>query len=198
MNPTRTNTRESTKMAYKNPNTQAAIEAFAKDNNIDLGVAKARMNNYENIHCFEKGEYYEDKWATNLLEKGSKVVLINNMHRSKSIVEVVGVGKATVKVNIGNRDVTFNQDGKERGSNSSYALQIVQYVEGLFEIIVAEEKAAKEAHEAMVVRNNRIKNKTRAISSNLHRELTPDQADRLASLFDQFDAEDEAAKQNAA
>ncbi len=185
-------------MAYSNPNTQAAIEAYAAANNLSAETAEHHFRNYENTFRFETGEHWEERWATNLLEKGSKVVLVGRRFLSNQLLEVVGVSKTTVKVDMGHREQTFNRDGLERGNSSSvYAQRIVQYVEGLFEAIQAEEKSRNEAEQARMAKVYAVESKSKAIARSARRELTEDQLNRLHALFGEFEAEDKAAKQAA-
>ncbi len=185
-------------MAYSNPNTQAAIEAYAAANNLSVKTAEHHFRNYENTFRFESGDFFEERWATNLLEKGSKVVLLGGRFSSDELVEVTGVLKTTVKVGMGNREQKFNRRGLEHGNaKSAYAQRIVQYVEGLFEAIQAEEKSRKEAELERMTKVNAVESKSKAIARSARRELTEDQLNRLHALFGEFEAEDKAAKQAA-
>ncbi len=186
-------------MAYSNPNTQVAIEAYASVHNLEVVAVASRINNYININCFETGEHYESRWATKLLTKGSKVVLTGGFSIREKVCEVVGVSKTTVKVNIGSREVTFNRDGVERGNSSSrFALRIVEYIEGLYEIKAAEDDAEKQAHDAWVQANSYVKNKSKAISVSPQKELTSEQMERLAALYREFDEEAKALESESA
>ncbi len=179
-------------MAYTNPNTQTAIEAYAAANNKDLDLTYAALDNYTNIHCFEKDAGYEQRWATNCVTKGDKVVLVSRNYGCAKVCTVVDMTKTTVKVNIGHREAVFNRDGVERGQTGSrFALRIVEYVEGLYEIKEAEEKAVKEEQAAWTAKINYISSKAKTLSEFPQRELTSEQMDRLSALFREFEKEHE-------